>query len=196
MPKSRETLGQRHYSFWQASEAQPDRYVYVIRGGSKNPIKIGKAKKPMQRLKTLQTGNAQTLRLLLIVPGWSELESVLHRRFDEYRLGTSEWFYGPGVSEAIAFVTELALYMVRSYQEGQDFEPEIWEHECWTDAERERLGRGPTIPLELDPIPSLASEQRDEPMERVYHFVPTIHSRVCRTNLAGPLHNNRGPLTQ
>lgn len=206
MSKSRETLGQRHYSFWASRLLDYDQsYVYVIRGGKKTPVKIGVAKKPLQRLKTLQTGNPQTLRLLLVVPGDDLLESILHNRFAEYRLKGSEWFYGPGVEEVIRFVTDLAVEMVRLF-DGNDVPP-LRHYGGWTDTERLRLQPAPPRqrPVNL-PGPDLSDSEKRliearvrAAGERVPSYVPTIHERVARRVIRTgtiPGRVRRAPLSQ
>jgi hypothetical protein len=204
MPKH-PTLGQRHLSFWQA-RISDTYYVYVIRAGKKDPVKIGKARNPMHRLKTLQTGNAQILRLLLVVPAGEEsqakkLERVLHERFAEHRLGTSEWFYGPGVKQVIDFVTELAVEMVQAHEDGSYSPPTLGGFPGWTEEERRALQPDlATIPMTESSLPLTERERRriaalaGAQAEDGYNLVPTIRSRVCRTMLRAPQHN--GACTQ
>lgn len=56
------------------------RFVYVIQGDPGTPIKVGIARDPVARLKGLQTGNPQQLRLLAVVPGDHEVEAGFHKR--------------------------------------------------------------------------------------------------------------------
>lgn len=191
------TLGQRHYSYWSKWLDEPGQeYVYVIRAGMNNPVKIGVAKKPLTRLKTLQTANAQTLRLLLVVPGGKVLERVLHQRFAEWRMNEhSEWFYGPGVAKIVEFVTALSVEMVQAHHAGDWEAPDLAGFPGWTDEERNRFRPPlPTIPM---------CPPRTEPVDvdpltiTEYDFVPTIRARVRRSSV-GALCSNRGhgPLTQ
>lgn len=190
------TLGLQRYSFWRERLPDGTVYVYVIRAGKKSPVKIGKAIKPIQRLNTLQTGNAQTLRLLLVVPGGERLEHVLHQRFAEYRLESGEWFHGDGVREIMDFVTALSLDLVRAYEPGSWSMPKLTGFSGWTAEERRLLDpRMVTIPM-APPRPS----EEVEPMRLSgsYNFVPTIRSRVRRTRLRAPDRpsNSPGPCTQ
>lgn len=190
------TLGLQHYSFWRERLSDGTVYVYVIRAGKKSPVKIGKAIKPTQRLKALQTGNAQTLRLLLVVPGGERLEYVLHRRFARFRLESSEWFHGEGVREIMEFVTALSVDLVRAYEPGSLSMPTLTGFPGWTAEERRLLDpRMVTIPM-APPRPP----EEVEPMRQSgsYNFVPTIRSRVCRTRLRAPNRpsNSPGPCTQ
>jgi hypothetical protein len=67
--------------------------VYFIQSESGGPIKIGwtGALSPQRRLNDMQTGRADNLVALGILPGTRETESFLHRRFaaDHVR---GEWF--------------------------------------------------------------------------------------------------------
>lgn len=188
MANDRLTLGQRHYSYWQGKLDEDASYVYVIRGGKKTPIKIGVAKRPIQRLKTLQTGNHQQLRLLLVVPGDEKLETVLHHRFAEHRLEGSEWFYGQGVAGIIEFVNDLALYMVRGH-DGSVNPPLLHYFEGWTEAERyEFPRRRPRAAITFPEPPSATAAADSSLPDR--SFVPTLADQVRRTRI-GPRQRNR-----
>jgi Meiotically up-regulated gene 113 len=65
--------------------------VYVIRIGDDGPCKIGSATDPVRRLRHLQTGQPQRLRLLHVFRGGAEEEAALHRRFAAVRI-SGEWF--------------------------------------------------------------------------------------------------------
>ena len=70
--------------------------LYFIQEGMRGPIKIGLSKDPQERLKALQTGNSKKLRMLwYIEPKTLEVESILHKAFDEHRI-CGEWFYPNG----------------------------------------------------------------------------------------------------
>jgi hypothetical protein len=65
--------------------------AYAIQAGEGGPVKIGLAKKPAERLKTLQCGNHETLRGLA---AWRVLaleERQLHEEF-AYAHIRGEWF--------------------------------------------------------------------------------------------------------
>lgn len=67
--------------------------VYFIQAGKSGPIKIGFSDDVSKRIASLQTGNADTLNLRLVVPGTMETEADLHRRFASARIRPSgEWF--------------------------------------------------------------------------------------------------------
>lgn len=66
-------------------------FVYFIQGSCGGAIKIGYSKDPEERLKTLQTGYPDILKILLLVPGSERTEQYFHNKFAEYRLN-GEWF--------------------------------------------------------------------------------------------------------
>lgn len=66
-------------------------YVYFIQGQCGGAIKIGYSMNPTERLKELQTGYPDTLKILLIIPGDLNTEKALHRKFEGSRL-KGEWF--------------------------------------------------------------------------------------------------------
>lgn len=65
--------------------------VYFIRRGTSRVVKIGVAKDPWKRLRQLQTGSADRLKIVAVMPGTPADERALHRRFADLRLG-GEWF--------------------------------------------------------------------------------------------------------
>lgn len=67
-------------------------WVYFIGEGAHGPVKIGYALNSVRkRLKTLQTGQARRLVVLLVMEGDMKLEAWLHRICGSERL-TGEWF--------------------------------------------------------------------------------------------------------
>lgn len=67
-------------------------YAYAIQAGEGGPVKIGVTRDPVQRLKTLQTGNPETLRGLAawrVLPGE---ERLIHDDFASVRI-RGEWFH-------------------------------------------------------------------------------------------------------
>lgn len=71
-------------------------YVYLVKDTVNNTYKIGVSKDINKRLKTLQTGNSSNLELILSFKAEHpyRLESMLHRKFAEYR-ERNEWFKLP-----------------------------------------------------------------------------------------------------
>jgi len=64
-------------------------FVYYI--GCRSWVKIGKAKKPAQRLRELQTGCPLPIDVLAVEPGGRRVEAMRHREFGALRLH-GEWF--------------------------------------------------------------------------------------------------------
>jgi hypothetical protein len=64
--------------------------VYFI-ASEKGPIKIGKARSPKKRLRTLQTGYHEKLEILAWCWGGEDTEKAYHKRFAAHRL-SGEWF--------------------------------------------------------------------------------------------------------
>lgn len=77
-------------------------YVYVVSAADPGPVKVGFARDPWNRLRSLQGGNHQRLHLRALL--WCEdysaalVESGVHARLDRFRI-RSEWF-GVSVAEA------------------------------------------------------------------------------------------------
>jgi len=90
------TPGNRQISLDGDKLAHYSYFVYFILNEDSNAIKIGKAKDISKRLKSLQTSSPAKLRLIKSIQVESdkkaqELEQLLHRKFQEIRLG-GEWF--------------------------------------------------------------------------------------------------------
>lgn len=65
--------------------------VYFLRQRGTNFVKIGWAKDPADRLKTLQTGSPSDFELMATREGGAKEEAVLHRRFAGSNV-RGEWF--------------------------------------------------------------------------------------------------------
>lgn len=78
--------------------------IYFIQAGSDGPIKVGKAVDPEKRLRMLQTGATETLRLLAVVPGDYEREAKIHRDLKPYRQ-RGEWF--ASTPEVLTYLSSL-----------------------------------------------------------------------------------------
>lgn len=66
-------------------------FVYFIRAGRTNALKIGWAKDPQSRLEALQTGSPHQLHLVGYMPGTVADEGEWHGRFRDARI-RGEWF--------------------------------------------------------------------------------------------------------
>ena len=69
-------------------------WTYFIEDSAGN-VKVGRSKDPAKRLESLQTSNAQTLKLLATVP--TDIEADIHALLDNSRIHSErEWFYRDG----------------------------------------------------------------------------------------------------
>lgn len=66
-------------------------HIYFIQVGVDGPIKIGFSSDVAQRLRTLQTGHTEKLRLLHKQVGTKEDEAALHRKFRNIHI-KGEWY--------------------------------------------------------------------------------------------------------
>lgn len=71
------------------AEIATDERVYVIRCG--RFVKIGTSRNVAERLRALQTGNAERVELVGVLYGGNHLEGTLHRRFARHHV-RGEWF--------------------------------------------------------------------------------------------------------
>jgi hypothetical protein len=90
---------QSHRDFGRRSVPRADCYVYfaMCEHGEYCAVKIGRSRDPRARIEALQTGNPDRMWIQSVIPcrGPDEaraLEGQLHRRFDDTRIGDSEWF--------------------------------------------------------------------------------------------------------
>jgi hypothetical protein len=81
-----------YFALWIAARLQGERaIVYFVQRGTDGPVKIGSAEDVGKRVRTLQTGSPERLRLLATVPGGSSLEGLIHERLGAHRI-RGEWF--------------------------------------------------------------------------------------------------------
>lgn len=78
-------------------------WVYFIQAGADGPVKIGIAVEVAVRMRKLQDGNPQVLRLLGVATGGRKAESRWHARFAAARL-RGEWFMP--VPDLLAAISE------------------------------------------------------------------------------------------
>ena len=77
----------------QDLEETPEGEVYFIfEKNTLKPCKIGKSKHPKKRTLQLQTGNYREMYIYQTLKGYSRLEIVLHKHFNEHRIRKTEWF--------------------------------------------------------------------------------------------------------
>lgn len=86
--------GLKHLEFWlKRLHVNERKFVYVIQAGDLGtPIKVGKACDVRKRMAGLQTGNAQPLVLLYVIPGYELMEKALHHRLRESRITDFLWW--------------------------------------------------------------------------------------------------------
>lgn len=85
-----------------------ERYIYFIQAITGGPIKIGSAVNIADRIKSLQTGSASPLCLLVSVVGTVKDERALHRQLREYRF-SGEWFSPDGEVLAVISAAKAGL---------------------------------------------------------------------------------------
>ena len=69
-------------------------HLYIIQSNITGAVKIGRSNHPEKRLLELQTGSPYKLKLLASFDGKGDLEPVLHRTMDRWRLKIKgEWFH-------------------------------------------------------------------------------------------------------
>ena len=67
------------------------KHLYIIQSDLEGKIKIGRSIHPYKRLKQLQTGNPNKLRIIHVFKNMGYLESSLHEQLSEFQL-CGEWF--------------------------------------------------------------------------------------------------------
>ena len=71
-----------------------DDALYFIQSSKTGMIKVGRSKNPDKRLKQLQTGNSNTLRLIASFDGLGWMERTVHNRLERWRTRQNgEWFH-------------------------------------------------------------------------------------------------------
>lgn len=81
-------------------------HLYFMQSDITGSIKIGRSNDPDRRLKDLQTGNPNKIKLVAIIEGKGYLEKKLHERLKEHRLRL-EWFDYKCVGEIPVDVYEM-----------------------------------------------------------------------------------------
>lgn len=65
--------------------------VYFIQGENGGAIKIGYSKNPEERLKQLQTGYPDILKILCLIPATNKTEGFYHKKYEDLKLN-GEWY--------------------------------------------------------------------------------------------------------
>jgi DNA-binding transcriptional regulator YdaS (Cro superfamily) len=66
--------------------------VYFAHAEGTDRVKIGWGVNPERRVKELQTGSAQPLKIIRVIEGGRETEAAFHRHFQARRIKPGEWF--------------------------------------------------------------------------------------------------------
>tara|TARA_B100000131_G_C18023053_1_gene575364 strand:+ start:493 stop:786 length:294 start_codon:yes stop_codon:yes gene_type:complete len=66
-------------------------FLYIIQSDLTGMIKIGRSKDPVKRLKQLQTGNPNELKLIASFKDQGWKEKIIHESLKSFRL-KGEWF--------------------------------------------------------------------------------------------------------
>jgi hypothetical protein len=95
-------------------------FVYFIGEPDDGPVKIGQAKDPVGRVRTMQTGNPRRLRIEHVLLGTREMEQLLHEMWEPFAIVSparatkvdlgpgTEWF-GPEIREKLMPIVETAV---------------------------------------------------------------------------------------
>ena len=69
-------------------------HLYIIQSDNTGNFKIGRSKHPNKRLKQLQTGNPNKLKLILVLENQGHQEKYLHNRINRWirKKSKGEWF--------------------------------------------------------------------------------------------------------
>lgn len=69
-------------------------HLYIIQSDNTGNFKIGRSKNPRRRLKQLQTGNPNQLKIVLILENQGHRERILHNRINRsiQKRSKGEWF--------------------------------------------------------------------------------------------------------
>jgi hypothetical protein len=100
-------------------------YVYAIHAPeTPNHVKLGLSSNPQARLRQLQTGNPQKLKLIwhFPCPNMAQLEDTFHAVFDKYRIAGGEWFDFRPISDPehlVAWLTILSYKYIAPNQSAE-----------------------------------------------------------------------------
>lgn len=108
--------------------------VYFAQAQNSKAVKIGKSNDPVARVKLLQIGSPEPLKIIYIGYGGYEAESSFHREFSASHLH-GEWFsYEPEISTFVREAKEAREYArkwraQKEVERLEDEEQERWEQE-------------------------------------------------------------------
>lgn len=110
--------------------------VYFALAERSNRVKIGYAKNVFKRIRVLQTGCPERIKLILIFVGYGRgMEKLLHERFSRYRV-SGEWFvYSQSIQQFVKFTKQNR----RDNAEEEEYERRIEkEYEKYMEQEEQR----------------------------------------------------------
>lgn len=142
-------------------------FIYAIR--CMDRVKIGFSTDPASRLVKIRADNAYECRLLGVVPGDTDYEAELHKRFSEYHV-RGEWFTLKGeVAEFVVMMDE------PPYLEPQKDRGGI-------------LGWAPAgAPVTQDPVEWMRSGHgRQRLVAKQAGLTPSVVSEYCNGNRTSP----------
>lgn len=119
--------GRQQLKFWRQQEPSyrgTREFVYAVQGSPGTPVKIGRSTNPLKRLRTLQTGSADTLDLLHVFPGHQDIERELHQRFAQWR-HRDEWFGGENLDVMLEILDAIAHYLIRDQEAMPWYSPRL-----------------------------------------------------------------------
>lgn len=98
-------------------------FVYFISEGEDGPIKIGKAKDPVQRVRTMQTGNSRRLRIEHVIVGDLDIERYFHEIWEPFAvrsaLNRNNASKPPGTEWFAPEIRERLFPLVKELSEAQ-----------------------------------------------------------------------------
>lgn len=122
--------------FEATREFKAPSYVYLIGEGEDGPVKIGFAKDPIKRLRAMQTGNSQRLRIEHMIVGDKQIEKLLHETWEPLAIislrnvsrpdsppGT-EWFFPEIREELFPIIESVAEVQIDMLKQGYSISPE------------------------------------------------------------------------
>jgi len=119
-----EATGPRHFAFWSKYLPTDQGYVYFIQENLLGRVKVGFTANYPVRMKALQTGSADKLNLLVIIPAGRDVEAQFHKQVSADRI-RGEWFSGDKLNMLLAKAYNMANLMVADH-DGTDTPPDVY----------------------------------------------------------------------
>ena len=124
--------GQVNDLFNAARPFEKPEFIYFV-SQMDGPIKIGRSKEPISRLRSMQTGNPRRLRVEYVLLGECKLEKRLHRIWEAYAIESSrskasnapsapgtEWFRSEVCDLLFPVISEAVSRQLARIEEGSD----------------------------------------------------------------------------